>query len=58
MIKVKSVLQRITMGVLALVFTVIFAVLCAKAVTGVDDVFVGIMVVLVHFDSIGGSLAV
>ena len=56
--KLKSALQRITMGVLALVFTVTLAVPKAKAVTGVDDVSVGIMAVLVHLDSIGGSLAV
>lgn len=56
--KVKSVLQRITTGVLALIFTVTLAVPKAKAVTGVDDVSVGIMAVLVHLDSIGGSLAV
>lgn len=56
--KVKSALQRITMGVLALLFTVTLAVPKAKAVTGVDDVSVGIMAVLVHLESIGGSLAV
>lgn len=56
--KIKSALQRITMGVLALVFTVTLAIPKAKAVTGVDDVSVGIMAVLVHLDSIGGSLAV
>lgn len=56
--KVKSALQRITTGVLALVFTVTLAAPRAKAVTGVDDVSVGIMAVLVHLDSIGGSLAV
>lgn len=56
--KVKSALQRIFTGVLALVFTVTLAVPSAKAVTGVDDVSVGIMAVLVHLDSIGGSLAV
>lgn len=56
--KVKSALQRIFTGVLALVFTVTLSVPKAKAVTGVDDVSVGIMAVLVHLDSIGGSLAV
>lgn len=56
--KVKIALQRIITGVLALLFTVTLAVPKAKAVTGVDDVSVGIMAVLVHLDSIGGSLAV
>ena len=56
--KVKSVIQRILAGALALVFAGTIALPKAEAVTGVDDVSVGIMAVLVHLDSIGGSLAV
>lgn len=56
--KLKSVIQKITAGALALVFSVTLALPKAYAVTGVDDVSVGIMAVLVHLDSIGGSLAV
>ena len=56
--KIKSVLQKITAGALALVFSATLALPKAYAVTGVDDVSVGIMAVLVHLDSIGGSLAV
>lgn len=56
--KVKSVLQKIMAGALALVFACTIALPKAKAVTGVDDVSVGIMAVLVHLESIGGSLAV
>lgn len=56
--KIKSVLQKITAGALALVFAGTIALPKAEAVTGVDDVSVGIMAVLVHLESIGGSLAV
>lgn len=56
--KLKSVLQKITAGALALVFAGTIALPKAEAVTGVDDVSVGIMAVLVHLESIGGSLAV
>ena len=56
--KVKSIIQRITAGALALVFASTIALPKAEAVTGVDDVSVGIMAVLVHLESIGGSLAV
>lgn len=56
--KIKSVLQKIMAGALALVFACTIALPKAKAVTGVDDVSVGIMAVLVHLESIGGSLAV
>lgn len=56
--KLKSVLQKITAGALALVFAATIALPKAQAVTGVDDVSVGIMAVLVHLESIGGSLAV
>lgn len=58
MTKVKSIIQRIMAGALALVFVGTIALPKAEAVTGVDDVSVGIMAVLVHLDSIGGSLAV
>lgn len=56
--KLKSALQKITAGALALVFSVTLALPKAYAVTGVDDVSVGIMALMVHLDSIGGSLAV
>lgn len=56
--KLKSALQRIIAGALALVFAGTIALPKAEAVTGVDDVSVGIMAVLVHLESIGGSLAV
>lgn len=56
--KVKSIIQRIMAGALALVFVGTIALPKAEAVTGVDDVSVGIMAVLVHLESIGGSLAV
>ena len=56
--KIKSVLQKITAGALALVFAGTIALPKVEAVTGVDDVSVGIMAVLVHLESIGGSLAV
>lgn len=56
--KVKSIIQRIMAGALAFVFASTIALPKAEAVTGVDDVSVGIMAVLVHLDSIGGSLAV
>lgn len=56
--KVKSIIQRIMAGALALVFVGTIALPKAEAVTGVDDVSVGIMAVMVHLDSIGGSLAV
>ena len=56
--KIKSALQKITAGALALVFACTISLPKAEAVTGVDDVSVGIMAVLVHLDSIGGSLAV
>lgn len=56
--KLKSIIQRIMAGALALVLTGTIALPKAEAVTGVDDVSVGIMAVLVHLDSIGGSLAV
>jgi hypothetical protein len=56
--KLKSSLQRIGAGALALVFAGTIALPKAEAVTGVDDVSVGIMAVLVHLESIGGSLAV
>jgi hypothetical protein len=56
--KIKSVLQKIMAGTLALVFAGTIALPKAQAVTGVDDVSVGIMAVLVHLESIGGSLAV
>lgn len=56
--KVKSIIQRIMAGALALVFAGTIALPKAEAITGVDDVSVGIMAVLVHLDSIGGSLAV
>lgn len=56
--KLKSALQRIVAGALALVFAGTIALPKAEAVTGVDDVSVGIMAVLVHLESIGGSLAV
>lgn len=56
--KVKSIIQRISAGALALVFAGTIALPKAEAVTGVDDVSVGIMAVLVHLESIGGSLAV
>lgn len=58
MTKVKSVIQKIIAGALALVFACTIALPKAEAVTGVDDVSVGIMAVLVHLESIGGSLAV
>ena len=58
MTKVKIVIQKITAGALALVFAATIALPKAEAVTGVDDVSVGIMAVLVHLESIGGSLAV
>lgn len=56
--KLKNVSQKIIAGALALVFSVTLALPKAYAVTGVDDVSVGIMAVLVHLESIGGSLAV
>lgn len=56
--KVKSIIQRIMAGTLALVFAGTIALPKAEAVTGVDDVSVGIMALMVHLDSIGGSLAV
>lgn len=56
--QVKSIIQRIMAGALALVFVGTIALPKAEAVTGVDDVSVGIMAVLVHLESIGGSLAV
>ena len=56
--KVKSIIQRIMAGSLALVFVGTIALPKAEAVTGVDDVSVGIMALMVHLDSIGGSLAV
>lgn len=56
--KLKNVSQKIIAGALALVFAVTLALPKAYAVTGVDDVSVGIMAVLVHLESIGGSLAV
>ena len=56
--KIKSVLHKIMAGTLALVFAGTIALPKAQAVTGVDDVSVGIMAVLVHLESIGGSLAV
>lgn len=56
--KVKSIIQRIMAGALALVFVGTIALPKAEAVTGVDDVSVGIMALMVHLDSIGGSLAV
>lgn len=58
MTKAKSVIQKIIAGALALVFACTIALPKAEAVTGVDDVSVGIMAVLVHLESIGGSLAV
>lgn len=56
--KLKNVSQKIFAGALALVFSVTLALPKAYAVTGVDDVSVGIMALMVHLDSIGGSLAV
>ena len=56
--KVKSIIQRIMAGALAFVFVGTIALPKAEAVTGVDDVSVGIMALMVHLDSIGGSLAV
>lgn len=56
--KLKNVFQKIVAGALALVFSFTLALPKAYAVTGVDDVSVGIMAVLVHLESIGGSLAV
>lgn len=56
--KVKGITQRIMAGALALVFAGTIALPKAEAVTGVDDVSVGIMALMVHLDSIGGSLAV
>lgn len=56
--KLKNVSQKVIAGALALVFSVTLVLPKAYAVTGVDDVSVGIMAVLVHLESIGGSLAV
>lgn len=54
----KTILKRISAGVLAAVFLATFAIPRAKAVTGVDDTTLGIMAVIVHLQSIGGELAV
>lgn len=56
--KLKNVSQKVIAGALALVFSVTLALPKAYAVTGVDDVSVGIMATLVHLESIGGTLAV
>ena len=54
----KTILKRISAGVLAAVFLATFAVPRSRAVTGVDDTTLGIMAVIVHLQSIGGELAV
>lgn len=54
----KTILKRISAGVLAAVFLAMFAVPRSRAVTGVDDTTLGIMAVIVHLQSIGGDLAV
>ena len=54
----KTILKRISAGILSAVFLATFAIPRAKAVTGVDDTTLGIMAVIVHLQSIGGELAV
>lgn len=54
----KTILKRISAGVLAAVFLATFAVPRSRAVTGVDDTTLGIMATIVHLQSIGGELAV
>lgn len=51
--KVKSTLQRITTGVLALVFTATLVVPKTKAVAGVDDAAVGLSALLLYIDATG-----